>query len=26
VTDAVHQMEHAVLDRYFKGPHGTFAV
>ena len=25
VMEAVHQIEHAVLDRYFKGPHGSFA-
>ncbi len=24
--EAVHRLEHAVLDRYFKGPHGSFAV
>ena len=23
---AGHQLEHAVLDRHFKGPHGSFAV
>ena len=24
--EAAHQLEHAVLERYFKGPHGSFAV
>jgi two-component system response regulator len=26
VMEAAHQLEHAVLERYFKGPHGSFAV
>jgi two-component system, response regulator len=26
VMEAVHQWEHAILDRYFKGPHGLFSA